>query len=396
MNRHEVIGLGLLLVYLAGLAVAGIQRPAWGDESHFVETARLFGEQFGWTTLTHYEEMSTPFPFMLYGLWGSVFEFELGTLRILSLLIAGGTYVSFYRLARRVGGAGYQPLALTALLAMNPYMIGLSLFVFPDMLTIGFAILVVQAMLVDRPVLAGLANALGLLSKQYFLFVTLASCIVLAFRYYKTRDKAALRAGGWMGLSMVPTLALFMLWGGVSPDNAMKARYVSEAFVFHADFVSLYLALFFVYPAPLILYRWRLFYRRPHVWPVALLLASGYWLAPIRAADPAVAGGVHTVGLLHRGLLGIFSAPIVDLFFYGCIVLAIPVVMGIARDGWMRMKRPDFDGTILLHLTILCFFLVMPLSYLNWEKYFLPVLPAVLLALMFMGSSKENHDQKGE
>ena len=62
----------------------------------------------------------------------------------------------------------------------------------------------------------------------------------------------------------------------------------------------------------------------------------------------------------------------------------------------MRMKRPDFDGAIMLHLTILCFFLVMPLSYLNWEKYFLPVLPAVVLALMFMGSSKENHDQQGE
>ena len=191
---------------------------------------------------------------------------------------------------------------------------------------------------------------------------------------------------------MVPTLALFILWGGVSPDNAMKARYVSDAFIFHVDFVSLYLALLFVYPVPLILYRWRVFYGRPLVLLMAILLASGYWLAPIRAAAPAVAGGVHTVGLLHRGLLGIFPEPIVDLFFYGCIVLALPVVMGIARDGWMRMKRPDFDGTILLHLTILCFFLVMPLSYLNWEKYFLPVLPAVVLALMFMSSSKENRD----
>lgn len=187
MSKQDRVALACLAAYLIGIAVAGIHRPAWGDESHFVVTARIFGEQFGWTTLTHYEEMSTPLPFMLYGLWGAVLGFELGTLRILSLLIAGGTYVSFYRLVRHLGGQGYQSLGLTALLAMNPYMIGLSLFVFPDMLTIGFAILVMRTMLADRPLLAALANALGLLSKQYFLFVTLASCVALAFRYYKNQ-----------------------------------------------------------------------------------------------------------------------------------------------------------------------------------------------------------------
>ncbi|MDZ4698474.1 MAG: hypothetical protein SH809_02105 [Rhodothermales bacterium] len=36
------------------------------------------------------------------------------------------------------------------------------------------------------------------------------------------------------------------------------------------------------------------------------------------------------------------------------------------------------------------------MSYMNWEEYFLPVLPAVLLVLMFMGDSWENHGRTVE
>ncbi len=42
-----------VIVIQAVLAVSvGLDRPTWGDEWHFVETARLFGDEISLATLT--------------------------------------------------------------------------------------------------------------------------------------------------------------------------------------------------------------------------------------------------------------------------------------------------------------------------------------------------------
>ena len=76
----------------------GANRPYWGDEAHFVETISQFGKDMNIYTIKHYNELSTPLPFFLYSLWGRIFNFDIQTLRIFSVVIAISTYLLFYKL----------------------------------------------------------------------------------------------------------------------------------------------------------------------------------------------------------------------------------------------------------------------------------------------------------
>ncbi len=228
----------------------------------------------------------------------------------------------------------------------------------------------------------GWSNGLGLLCKQYFVFITLAALATYAVRFYKTNDKSSFRTMLIIGVSLIPTIALFGLWGGPSPDNQLKSLYLEDGFGFHPSAVSLYLVQLFLYPLPIILYRWRAFYTSRGVLMGSFVLASLYWLFPVRASKPAVAGGVETVGFTHRFLKSLFSEPaLIDLSFYILMMLSIPVLFAIGRDLFLRYKMMSFDSTCILHLSVLFFLVIMPFSYLSWEKYFLPLLPGLMILL---------------
>src|SRR5438132_14065253 len=75
----------------------GIDRPLRADEPHFVETIVQFGtSRPSLDLLTHYNEMSGPVPFVLYGAWGRMFGFEPFTLRLFSIVVAVATYVLLF------------------------------------------------------------------------------------------------------------------------------------------------------------------------------------------------------------------------------------------------------------------------------------------------------------
>src|SRR5262249_25332232 len=75
----------------------GIGRPFRGDEPHFVETIIQFGTRpLNLDLLTHYNEMSGPVPFVLYGTWGRVFGFGPPVLRLFSVVVALATYLLWY------------------------------------------------------------------------------------------------------------------------------------------------------------------------------------------------------------------------------------------------------------------------------------------------------------
>jgi hypothetical protein len=77
------------IIFESIVVIAGdLNREPWGDEYHFVQTVKQFGTNFSIETLTHYNEMSGPLPFIIYSLWGRVFGFDLFILRLLSILIA--------------------------------------------------------------------------------------------------------------------------------------------------------------------------------------------------------------------------------------------------------------------------------------------------------------------
>src|SRR5205823_686203 len=66
----------------------GIDRPLRADEPHFVGTIVQFGTTpLSLDLLAHYNEMSGPVPFVLYGAWGRLFGFDPQTLRLFSIIV---------------------------------------------------------------------------------------------------------------------------------------------------------------------------------------------------------------------------------------------------------------------------------------------------------------------
>src|SRR5262245_29181081 len=137
MMPHKVGWKRLLAVAGAAVAleavlacVVGIDRPLRGDEPHFVETIVRFGTSpLSLDLLAHYNEMSGPVPFVLYGTWGRIFGFEPQSLRLFSIGVAVFTYVFLYLFLQSESGNTRLALGGTAFVALHPYMLYLSLFI---------------------------------------------------------------------------------------------------------------------------------------------------------------------------------------------------------------------------------------------------------------------------
>ncbi len=379
----------LVLFELLVVLVGNQFRPEWGhwgDEWHFQNTIKRFGTEISLETLQHYEEMSTPLPFVVYALWGRVFGFDLFHLRILSVLIALITYIAFHRLLFLTVSDKNIVFFGAALLAVQPYMIGFSIFVYTDMLAILFLILSVTAHVRRRPVLFAAAMALALLSRQYIAFFTLAAGLFYMGEILAARKRSSV--GMLLGcvVSLIPYGLLILLWGGPSPDSSLRVRYLEEGFFYHPSVLTLYICLLFVYHFPLAVVYLREFYSNYKVWLVSLLASVFYIIYPIGPSKPSVDVGIPTVGLFHRLLDYLFSGTkAVHVVFYLCFVLAVPILIWILRDAAHRYHKNRFDLALFLNLGIIVFFVVMPFSYLGWEKYFMLILPLVMLRVLLIG-----------
>jgi hypothetical protein len=144
--------------------------------------------------------------------------------------------------------------------------------------------------------------------------------------------------------------------------------------------------LFFAYNFPLAVVYLKEFYSNYRVWLVGLAASVFYVLFPVVPSKPSIDVGIPTVGLFHRLLEWTFSSPrTVHGVFYLCFLLALPFLFWIVRDLVQRYLKSRFDVALMLDLAIVVFFVVMPFSYLGWEKYFMPVVPPVILRVLLIG-----------
>lgn len=350
----------------------------WGDEGHFVHTIDRFGTDLGLTTLKHYDEMSPPLPFLLYSTWGRIFGFDINTLRIFSVIIAIFTYALFYELLYSVVADSKVCLLAGAFLVLNPYMIGLSVFVFTDMLAILFSLLSCISIRRHRPVLLAVSLSCGLLSRQYLIFFALAVGVYYLLRYPK-KDRTKWHVDPMFLsclVSIIPLASLVFLWKGLSPDSRVRDIYATGGYYFHPSFLTLYVCLFFVYLLPIIVVCWKSIYRDTKVLVGCLVVSWLYWLFPVRPCKAQIDANIPTVGLFHKFLkLTIGKQALEDIAFYLIFLLGLPVAFYFVRDSYLKWQRRELDFLFLLDLSIMAFLLVMPFSYLCWEKYFLPLLP---------------------
>jgi 4-amino-4-deoxy-L-arabinose transferase-like glycosyltransferase len=383
-----------ILIYLSILSLIAIKLPFWGDEVHFVNTIHQFGKGINLDLLKHYSEMSAPLPFIFYSIWGRIINFNIETLRLFSLIISFITLLLFHNLVFYLFRDIKTTLLATAFLAVNPYMIGLSIFVFTDMLTILFLILSCVLLIKKKPFLLSISLAAGTLCRQYVIFFILSLLVYYLIEYlnnYRNGDSKSLKMLLFCLASTLPITLLAFYWNGLSPENELKQIYLDDAFIYHLSFLTLYICQFFVYLFPLVLIYWDKFYINKFTITVSVILSFLYWLFPVRACNSQIANNIFTVGFFHKLIRHIFNNPFIeDLIFYSAFLLGLPIVIFILRDVYIKLRYKNFDFSLLLDWSILMFLFVMPFSYLVWEKYFLLILPIATVRILLIKYSNSN------
>jgi len=221
----------LLIFFEVIVLYFGLNRPLWGDETHFVSTIKHFGNDKSITTIKHYNEMSAPLPFILYSIWGRIFNFNIQTLRLFSLIIAFITYLLLHRLIYSIFRDNKIALLTTAFVVLNPYMVGLSVFVFTDMLPILFMIISCFAIRNQYPSVLSISLSCCLLCRQFFIFFVLAVGLYYFIKYIKSESQDTTNIFFMLlscMISLIPLAILIFLWKGLSPINDLRNMYLDE------------------------------------------------------------------------------------------------------------------------------------------------------------------------
>lgn len=383
--RQPVVWFGaVILLYLtAVVSCTGLGREAWGDERHFLEQVRSFGDDFSLDHLRDYEEVTPPLTFVVYALWGKTIGFDAPALRVLSLIIAAGVFTLLSLLAwdhlRNTG----QACGVLCVFLANPYTAGLSVFVYTDMLMILFLLLFVMSMLHERALMLFLATACGLLTRQYFVFAVLAGGGYLLWLRQRALSDFAVRGLVALIAGILPLAALMGTWHGIAPPSGTRI-WIGSSPGYHVSYLVLYVALSIVYLLPIVALRLSKFRQTLPFHALLGILSLIYVVAPVRPSVEALTqAGRETVGLFHRAIMVLGDGmPVSDPIFYIGWLAGLHLVAFIVRDTFRRLRTTKPDITLLLNLLVLAFLLVMPFSYQVWEKYFLPLVPILALILL--------------
>ncbi|MCU0417293.1 MAG: hypothetical protein MUE33_08905 [Cytophagaceae bacterium] len=360
----------LLLYVIFLLLFVGLDHRPWTDEYHFHRTIRLFITSPNLQTLKTYEEMSTPLPFILYALWSKLGTVELEWLRVFSLLIFCTTSIVLRQYLALFSTPWLSNVGIL-LFSLNPYIIGLSLFVYTDMLCILFFISALYFYKNKNYHYMALSITAAIACRQYAVFLPIGLFITLLiennFRY-----RVILKPTVYLLASLMPFIPLVLLWNGIHPDNNLHKLYIPYAFSYHPSATVAYIISLFLYSIPislLVLFTSKV---SSKVVAISIFLSILYWIIPVRPSECSVEGGFTTIGLIDKALHTILAETcLIDCFYF------IAFGLGIYFLGIMTLENIRYKKYLTV-VIILCYLAVMPFSYITWEKYILPLLPVVL------------------
>ncbi|MGA2505990.1 MAG: glycosyltransferase family 39 protein [Chitinispirillaceae bacterium] len=384
-DRAGPILSGIVGCYLLGIVIATkfLRCEPWGDESHYIETVRLFVASFSIHTVKTYAEMHPPLSYMLYALAGIVCGDHIWVYRLVTLFCACITISTLFLIVRSLTGSNPRAFAGIILFMMNPYVIGLSVFVYSDMPGLMFLSLAMLAALHRRPWLFCLAAACAILCRQYNIFGPLAAAVWALIVWIRSRRSAAMPLVPLAALlSLIPAVLLFLYWGDIAPPNGMAHWNPEREQGFHPTFLITYLTMLPVYTAPAIIYYWRQIVSVKRL-GTALVTGLVYWVFPVQPSLLIVKQtDIYTVGFFHKAVKAITggNSSIEHCIFYLLFSLSLCLVFWLIaatvaarRDGNWRSTSLLFGGVITL-----CFFAVMSCAYNVWEKYLVMILPFFL------------------
>ncbi|MBY0426919.1 MAG: glycosyltransferase family 39 protein, partial [Cytophagales bacterium] len=306
ISKHEgKLTLSYVGLYLASLVfIIGLNHDFWTDEGHFYRTILLFISKPSLHTLAHYEEMSTPLPFILYALWGKLVGIEISSLRLFSLILSASTFFCLHYLIS-VSFPGMKIRALVAVISFSliPYVPGLSFFVYTDMPAILFMLLAWICLIKNQPIPLFFFASASVWSRQYLVFF-IAAGLVYSFlmAFNDAERKKSISLGVSLLLAMASLLPLAIIWGGLSPDNEVKNQYLvtTTRYNFHA--LQAYLYSISLFSLPVLLPIIPFLVRNKGIVISSLAASFTYWLFPVQTSEASMQLGYFHVGFFHKFL----------------------------------------------------------------------------------------------
>ncbi|MAX26302.1 MAG: hypothetical protein CMJ19_17555 [Phycisphaeraceae bacterium] len=364
----------------------GPNRVLPGDEMRFIETSRTFSENLSLNLLKHYEEMSTPLPFIYFGAMGKIIGFELWQIRLAAIIIAVLTLDQLCRLGHiAINKRSHWWLFIASCCLANPYFLPMSTMVYTDMLAVLFVIWAVRAFYQSRSIELAICCAGMLLCRQYMIFLIMSFLAVLFIQWlWQPRQRrTSMQLGIAVLTGCLPFVCLVGFWGSLTPDNHVRQVYINLTRSFHITSLVLYISLCALYCLPVIVVCRKQLLCSYKFCILALILSQIYWYFPVRVSPPSEHGGYLTVGLAHRLFNTVNPSLILsDIVFYIGLVLGIWILSQLIADTLKKAKADIAMLNALPLASVLFFLLIMPWSYLHWEKYFLPAVPFMHLLIM--------------
>ena len=376
VNQHfKLIGLIISLLYVLGLALTiGLNHEVWTDEGHFYKTIIYFTQTPILTSLLHYEEMSTPLPFILYAIWGKIFSVELYSLRIFSLLIAFIFFNISLSFFYSISNNKLTSIILLLILMLNPYIVGISFFVYTDMLATLTLLVSCYAQFKQKYLLSAIFIGLAILSRQYLVYGLISLGVTIVYKELYLNKKIPYQLF-YLLIPVIINLALFMYWGGSTPQNLLKNKYMHQAFEFHFDALIAYIACCGIYSSPILLI---IFKKIPlKIYVTGLFVGSMlYYYFPIEVSKVTLEAGinVNTIGFFHK--LTLYTTTNFQILLW---ILGITIGLIFSYYLIENTIKNQSAESIYFSTIWIAFLLIMPLSYLTWEKYIIPILPFLLV-----------------
>ncbi len=370
MIRAPILLLALGVIYAATFVIAdGLRFDPVKDEIHFQESARIFAGPFGLDELRSYPEVVTPLALVVWGQLERVTGDGLWAGRCLNLALSFGLVclVAFARPPTSPRSA----LAAAGLL-LFPYTLGLSPYLYTDIMAAFVAGLGTLAVLRRRPGWAFVAFSVAIAARQYLVQIPAAFAAAEALAWWRGAPErwktalacaaAAATLGGWV-----------LFFGGLAPRAGLDAwiplypapMLDPSAFILHYGLYALTgIGAYFVVVEAM------LFRERPRraqlLEPRSLVVALA--LAVLFVADPPILTASHPGGPIGRVFRIVLPSPEFDLprvaVYY---VLALLAALRFSR-------RLDTAFWVVAAGVVLSMKQQIP-----WEKYLLPTLSTLWL-----------------
>ena len=390
------IWLVISFLFVLTVGIFGLTHPLWGDEIHFVKTIKLFGSSPWPGIFKDYPEVTTPLVYVIYAAWGKIFGFDLNTLRTFSLIISFSFLCVLYLFVRENIRNEKLTLIICAVIIVNPYIWGLSVFVFTDMLTVLFILLALYIFIRGNTGPAFLFLGLSLLCRQYAIIFILAVWIFILLKYKSDNaENKILKYTLYSFISFLPFILLLILWKGLSPPSGINKFIPHNDFIWKPHALVSYITFSAIYISPLIIiFAKKIFLNRGFIFS-ALILGCIYFVFPVEVSEVTrVQNHLETVGLIHKFLINLFGGGVLTgIILYLFFSIGILLIMIIIKDDTIAIKSKNYPHFLLYSLIFYIFLVVMPFSYQVWEKYLVLIIPVLALRFGLLVQNSRNSPQ---